>query len=74
MQIEPRETAERKLNGVPDSFLVNVNGGTLYGGQAKEFSTGQLRHMREALEEALLKVRSQDAREKIEDVIDRIGC
>lgn len=71
--LDPHYTTSRAVSGSADGYQIIVGGGTLYSGESKEFTYGDLRAMRQKLETALLKVRSSEARESIEDVIDKIG-
>lgn len=69
--LHPGESEIRHMDGTV--MTITIRGGLLYSGEDKEFTTGQLGVMRENLEQALLKVRSKDARKQIEDVIDILG-
>lgn len=71
--LKPHENAERVSHMNTDIMTVHVVGGGLYSGEDKSFTSLQLQRMHEGLDEALNHVRSKEARDSIEEVIEMIG-
>lgn len=71
--VYPGQTVEFKMGANADESVITVRGGLLYSGEDKEFNSLELQSMRRKLEQALLKVRSEEGKNLIEEVIYQLG-
>lgn len=71
--VYPGKTVAFTIGDNANAAEITVTGGLLFSGESKEFNDLELRSMRNNLEQALLKVRSGEAKEAIEDVIYKLG-